>query len=705
MLEVSHKRIALRAAHSRAALIIYGGGFIPDIKEKQPLKKVAKEKPTAVPRELIKQQTIRAAAWTKNQLQDAARGGEKEEAQQESVPNLTQVIPTVRHSAKPTASDRNNAPKTRDVVQEREQGFVETSASSNRASPPKEQPAPAAQTVSTQPPTAGNSPAGASSTEVFVPGVENPIQGSYEHSVQQGRQAARNKQVQKQAVISENRHHSSTTPTENTSLPRAKARRERFSEKSIERGVPTGTQHRPALVETAQTPFKERQKTVKAKSAQTRTVPATRGDYRQTNANSARSVQSVKQRRTAVKEAEKPLRTAEASQRTVQTAKSSQAAQAAAKAGKQAAESGKKAAKELSQKALRAIIAAGRSLASALGAGGAIALLVIVVVMLVDILLVSPFGIFFSGGTDGEMTLQQAMGILNTEFNDRITEIENSVAHDDIRQDGQQSPWREVLAIYAVKVTTDRENPQEVVAMDEEHLELLRQIFWDMNQIDYTTETYTEEVTVEVPAEDSTDEDGGTEEVQTVERTRLVITITSKTALQMAEEYGFDQEQLNLLTELLSEEYANLWFGVPGGCDDIVAVALSQVGNVGGQPYWSWYGFSSRVAWCACFVSWCADQCGYIEAGTFTKFSYCDAGIAWFKSRGQWQTRGYCPSPGDIIFFDWNNNGVSDHVGIVESCDGYYVYTVEGNANNAVQQLRYSINYSGIEGYGTPNYG
>ena len=609
MLEVSHKRIALRAAHSRAALIIYGGGFIPDIKEKQPLKKVAKEKPTAVPRELIKQQTIRAAAWTKNQLQDAARGGEKEEAQQESVPNLTQVIPTVRHSAKPTASDRNNAPKTRDVVQEREQGFVETSASSNRASPPKEQPAPAAQTVSTQPPTAGNSPAGASSTEVFVPGVENPIQGSYEHSVQQGRQAARNKQVQKQAVISENRHHSSTTPTENTSLPRAKARRERFSEKSIERGVPTGTQHRPALVETAQTPFKERQKTVKAKSAQMRTVPATRGDYRQTNANSARSVQSVKQRRTAVKEAEKPLRTAEASQRTVQTAKSSQAAQAAAKAGKQAAESGKKAAKELSQKALRAIIAAGRSLASALGAGGAIALLVIVVVMLVDILLVSPFGIFFSGGTDGEMTLQQAMGILNTEFNDRITEVENSVAHDDLRQDGQQALWREVLAIYAVKVTTDSENPQEVVTMDEEHLNLLRQIFWDMNQIDYTTETYTEEVTVEVPAEDSTDEDGGTEEVQNVERTRLVITITSKTALQMAEEYGFDQEQLNLLTELLSEEYANLWFGVPGGCDDIVAVALSQVGNVGGQPYWSWYGFSSRVAWCACFVSWCGATC------------------------------------------------------------------------------------------------
>ena len=651
----------------------------------------------------MKQQTIRATAWTKEQIQDAARGGENEKEQQESVPNLTQVIPTVRHSAKPSASDRYNAPKTREVVQEREP--VATVSSSNRVSPTIEQPAPASQAVPTQPPTAGDSPAVAPSPELYVPGVENPVQGSYGHSVQQGRQAARKKQVQKQTVISENRHHSSTTPTENTSLPRAKAHRERFSEKPIEKGIPTGTQHRSALAEAAQAPFKERQKTVKSKSAQTRTVPAARVDNKQTNTNSARSIQPVKQRRPAVKEADKTLRTAETSQRTVQAAKSSQAAQAAAKAGKQTAESGRKAAKKLSQKALRAIIAAGKSLVSALGAGGAIALLVVVVVMLVGILLVSPFGIFFSGGTDGEMTLQQAMGILNTEFNDRITEIENSVAHDDIRQDGQQSPWREVLAIYAVKVTTDRENPQEVVAMDEEHLELLRQIFWDMNQIDYTTETDTEEVTVEVPAEDSTDEDGGTEEVQTVERTRLVITIFSKNALQMAEEYGFDQEQLNLLSELLSEEYANLWFGVPGGSDDIVEVALSQVGNVGGQPYWSWYGFGSRVEWCACFVSWCADQCGYIEAGTFTKFSYCDAGIAWFKSRGQWQTRGYCPSPGDIIFFDWNNNGVSDHVGIVESCDGYYVYTVEGNANNAVQQLRYSINYSGIEGYGTPNYG
>ena len=82
------------------------------------------------------------------------------------------------------------------------------------------------------------------------------------------------------------------------------------------------------------------------------------------------------------------------------------------------------------------------------------------------------------------------------------------------------------------------------------------------------------------------------------------------------------------------------------------------------------------------------------------KFSYCDTGIAWFKSHGQWQNRGYCPSPGDIIFFDWNNNGVADHVGIVESCDGSYVYTIEGNANDAVKRLSYSVNYGGIAEYG-----
>ena len=140
------------------------------------------------------------------------------------------------------------------------------------------------------------------------------------------------------------------------------------------------------------------------------------------------------------------------------------------------------------------------------------------------------------------------------------------------------------------------------------------------------------------------------------------------------------------------------------GSNDIVMVAISQIGNVGGQPYWSWYGFNARVAWCACFVSWCAEQCGYIQAGIIPKFAYCPTGEAWFKSNGIWQQRGYNPQPGDIIFFDWEGDGVSDHVGIVEYCDGATVYTVEGNTSNSVRRRSYAINSSSIKGYGTPAY-
>ena len=138
-----------------------------------------------------------------------------------------------------------------------------------------------------------------------------------------------------------------------------------------------------------------------------------------------------------------------------------------------------------------------------------------------------------------------------------------------------------------------------------------------------------------------------------------------------------------------------------GGSAGLVAVALSQVGNVGGQPYWSWYGFSSRVEWCACFVSWCGDQCGYIESGFMPKHSYCPTGVEWFRSRGRWQDRNSIPVPGTIIYFDWGGDGVADHVGIVESCDGSTVYTIEGNANNACKQLSYTVGDRRILGYGT----
>ncbi len=136
----------------------------------------------------------------------------------------------------------------------------------------------------------------------------------------------------------------------------------------------------------------------------------------------------------------------------------------------------------------------------------------------------------------------------------------------------------------------------------------------------------------------------------------------------------------------------------------IVAVAASQVGNIGGEPYWSWYGFNDRVEWCACFVSWCANQCGYISDGIIPKFAGVGTGINWFQNRGQWQGRGYHPKPGDIIFFDWDGDGYGNHVGIVESSDDTYVYTIEGNSGDRCKRRTYFITSSMIMGYGIPAY-
>ena len=141
-----------------------------------------------------------------------------------------------------------------------------------------------------------------------------------------------------------------------------------------------------------------------------------------------------------------------------------------------------------------------------------------------------------------------------------------------------------------------------------------------------------------------------------------------------------------------------------GGNQAIVEVALTQLGNEGGQPYWSWYGFEGRVEWCACFVSWCADQCGYIESGIIPKFAGCVDGANWFKGNGQWKDRSYEPSTGDIIFFDWEGDGETDHVGIVEKCENGVVYTVEGNSGDACRQKQYTVGSSSIYGYGVPAY-
>ena len=146
----------------------------------------------------------------------------------------------------------------------------------------------------------------------------------------------------------------------------------------------------------------------------------------------------------------------------------------------------------------------------------------------------------------------------------------------------------------------------------------------------------------------------------------------------------------------------------------IISVAKSQLGQKGGQPYWSWYGFNDRVAWCACFVSWCANQCGLIENGQIPRYSVCDNGIAYFKEKNRWQDRetGYLPVQGDIIFFNWlekDENGnlyqdeKSDHTGIVEYYDSSTnkVYTIEGNSGDECKERSYNADDIQIMGYGT----
>ena len=142
--------------------------------------------------------------------------------------------------------------------------------------------------------------------------------------------------------------------------------------------------------------------------------------------------------------------------------------------------------------------------------------------------------------------------------------------------------------------------------------------------------------------------------------------------------------------------------GTRPGNPELVELAKRQVGNVGGQPYWSWYGFNSRVEWCACFVSWCYGQMGLSEP----RFAACQSqGIPWFQSHGQWGARGYDNlASGDAIFFDWDLDGSADHVGIVIGTDGSRVYTVEGNSGDACKIRSYDVNYECIKGYGLMNW-
>lgn len=377
---------------------------------------------------------------------------------------------------------------------------------------------------------------------------------------------------------------------------------------------------------------------------------------------------------------------------------------AATRAVARSAQMATKAAAQATRAMIRMAIAAAKSLGAVIAAIGGSAGAVIVIICLIALIAVSAFGIFFMGGDmgDGNPTLREVVAEVNEEHALKIEELKASNPHDEFSLAGSKTAWKEVLAVFSVKTTTDPDAPLDVVTLDDTRQQLLRDVFWSMNSIEGAVEE--REVTEVVLEEDENGNQVEAHKTSTVKT--LVVTLSNKSADDITQFYSFTQTQADLLHQLLGGKYDSAWqsvlYGIRSGSGDIVEIALSQVGNVGGQPFWSWYGFGGRVEWCACFVSWCANEAGYIEAGVIPKFSYCPTGVDWFKSAGLWQDGGYAPQPGDIIFFDWGGDGVSDHVGIVESCDGSTVRTIEGNSGDACQQNSYSINSSSIMGYGCP---
>ena len=439
------------------------------------------------------------------------------------------------------------------------------------------------------------------------------------------------------------------------------------------------------------------QKTIKTVDRSGKTIKQT---AKSTGKAAAKTTQ--KTIKTAEQTARTTIKTTQAAAKTAQktaraTAKAAKTAAQTARAAAKATAAGIKAAVKATAAAVKAIIAGTKALIAAIAAGGWIAVVVIIVICLIGLIIGSCFGIFFSGEDSGTgQTMRQAVQEINADYQSQIDATRANLTYDELEMSGSRAVWPEVLAVYAVKTTTDPDDPQEVATVDNGKKAILKDIFWRMNETDDGHGNIVETTT-------------------TVTRTYLYLTVSHKTVEEMAEHFNFTTDQRQQLSELLAEENRRLWsavlYGIYSGDDAIVKVALSQVGNVGGEPYWSWYGFDSRVEWCACFVSWCFNECGYLDTGTAPKFAGCVGGVEWFRSHGQWADNTVEPAPGMIVFFDWNDpngasgpqDGEADHVGIVEKCENGIVYTIEGNSGDACRQNQYPVGYYEILGYGILN--
>lgn len=327
-----------------------------------------------------------------------------------------------------------------------------------------------------------------------------------------------------------------------------------------------------------------------------------------------KSVKTAEQvSKTAIKTSQQ---TAKAAQKTARaTVKASQKIAQATKATAKATATTIKAAAKATVTAVRAIIAGTKALVAAIAAGGWVSVVVIILICLVAALCSSFYGIFFSSETSQSgMNITSVIQQIDNEFDDKIDEIKSSGSFDGVEVIGSRSNWKDVLSIYAVKTTTDENNPMEIATVDETKKSILSSIFWDMNNISKSVETRTETITKE-----STDEQGNTvETTEQVEKKYLVITLTGKSAEDMSTSYSFNATQKKYLAELMSDKNNKLWAsliynigGVSGGGSiDIKDLDFSnetvndtQKKIVAVATNSAKYGISARSGYCQAWVA------------------------------------------------------------------------------------------------------
>ena len=370
------------------------------------------------------------------------------------------------------------------------------------------------------------------------------------------------------------------------------------------------------------------------------------------------------------------------------------------------------------KKIVKGIVEAIKKLLNAITGASIPIFLILVLAGSIAALVASAFGIFFAGDQSGESTrtIREVVMEINSEYLATIDNIEKTVAHDEVTKEGYGASWPEVLSVYAVYVTTKTDGATDVVHITDDRVKILKDIFWQMTTVTYTTEVKTE--TKKVPDLDADgnqkkDKDGNLlYKEETTTKTILHIKISHLSAAEEANKLSFNAEQKAQLNELLDTKNASLWAeilrGVGLGSNELVNLALSQLGNKGGEKFWRWAGLSKRCEWCALFVSWCGDQTGLRAAGQIPYFSFVSDGVSFYKNKGKWIDGSEVNSsncdkliqPGMIIFFDWEPDGKPNHVGIVTKVSGGYIYTVEGNKGDAVAEGSYSANSNKIFGFG-----